>query len=165
MHSERYAYRDRKQKKRNFRKLWIIRINAECRENGMSYSRFINGLSVAGVEINRKMLSELAISDKAAFAAIVEIAKNEKVENKPLIKTVSAKETPKKAIKKETKKEVKAEVKPEAKKEVKKVVAKKATTKKEVAEMTVAELKVEAKAKGIKGYTTMKKAELQENLK
>src|SRR5574344_3145795 len=63
MHSERYAFRDRKQKKRDFRKLWITRINAGCRENEISYSRFINGLSKAGIEINRKMLSEMAIDD------------------------------------------------------------------------------------------------------
>lgn len=88
MHSERYAYRDRKQTKRNFRKLWITRINAECRVNDISYSKFINGLNKAGVEINRKMLSELAISDKEAFANLVKIAKGEKVEVK--------KETPKK---------------------------------------------------------------------
>ena len=62
MHSERYAFRDRKQKKRDFRKLWITRINAGCRENGISYSRFIDGLNKAGVEVNRKMLSELARS-------------------------------------------------------------------------------------------------------
>ena len=71
MHSERYAYRDRKQTKRNFRKLWITRINAECRNNDISYSRFIDGLNKAGVEINRKMLSELAIHDKEAFANLV----------------------------------------------------------------------------------------------
>ncbi len=88
MHSERYAYRDRKQTKRNFRKLWITRINAECRVNDISYSKFINGLNKAGVEINRKMLSELAISDKEAFANLVKLAKGEKVETK--------KETPKK---------------------------------------------------------------------
>ncbi|MBQ6547177.1 MAG: 50S ribosomal protein L20, partial [Bacilli bacterium] len=66
MHSERYAYRDRKQTKRNFRKLWITRINAACRLNDISYSKFISGLNKAGLEINRKMLSELAISDKEA---------------------------------------------------------------------------------------------------
>jgi len=70
-----YAYRDRKQKKRFFRGLWIQRINAACRENGMSYSRFINGLQHAGVEIDRKMLSEIAIHDPAGFTAIVEQAR------------------------------------------------------------------------------------------
>ena len=65
--SGQYAYRDRKQNKRNFRKLWITRINAACRENDISYSRFINGLTIAGVEINRKMLSEIAIDNPKAF--------------------------------------------------------------------------------------------------
>jgi len=79
MHSDKYAFRDRKQKKREFRKLWITRINAECRCNDISYSRFIDGLNKAGVTINRKMLSELAISDKEAFAQLVKIAKEGKV--------------------------------------------------------------------------------------
>ena len=75
MHSLTYAYRDRRQKKRDFRKLWITRINAACRENNISYSKFINGLSKAGVEINRKMLSEIAIDNKEAFTEIVNVAK------------------------------------------------------------------------------------------
>ena len=73
--SLRYAYIGRKQKKRDFRRLWIARINAAARINGLSYSRMINGLKVAGVDINRKVLSELAISDPAAFAALAEKAK------------------------------------------------------------------------------------------
>lgn len=76
MNSLSYAYRDRRQKKRDFRKLWITRINAGCRENGISYSKFINGLSKAGVEINRKMLSEIAIENPKAFTEIVNVAKN-----------------------------------------------------------------------------------------
>ena len=68
MHSYVYAFRDRKQNKRNFRKLWIVRINAACRENEISYSKFINGLSKAGVAINRKMLSEIAINEPKTFA-------------------------------------------------------------------------------------------------
>ena len=76
MHSGQYAYRDRKQNKRNFRKLWITRINAACRENEISYSKFINGLNKAGILINRKMLSELAIDNKEAFADLVSIAKD-----------------------------------------------------------------------------------------
>ncbi len=101
MHSERYAYRDRKQKKRDFRKLWITRINAGCRENEISYSRFIDGLNKAGVEINRKMLSELAINDKDAFANLVKIAKEGKVEVKKAVKAVKEekKETTPKAKK------------------------------------------------------------------
>ncbi|MBE5039284.1 50S ribosomal protein L20 [Ructibacterium gallinarum] len=67
-----YAYRDRKAKKREFRQLWIARINAATRANGMSYSRFMNGLKQKGIEINRKMLSEIAISDPEAFKKLVD---------------------------------------------------------------------------------------------
>lgn len=80
MHAGVYSYRDRRQKKRDFRKLWIVRINAECRVNDISYSRFIEGLNKAGVTINRKMLSEIAINDKEAFKKLVEIAKNGKTQ-------------------------------------------------------------------------------------
>lgn len=71
-----YAYRDRRQKKRDFRKLWIARINAATRINGMSYSKFINGLKKAGVEVNRKMLADLALNDTKAFGQLVEVAKS-----------------------------------------------------------------------------------------
>ena len=74
-HSGAYAYRDRRQKKRDFRKLWITRINAACRMNDISYSKFMNGLSIAGIEINRKMLSELAIDNPKAFTELVEVSK------------------------------------------------------------------------------------------
>jgi len=70
-----YAYRDRRQRKRQFRQLWIARINAAARENGLSYSRLINGLKKAGVEIDRKVLADIAVFDKAAFTAIAEKAK------------------------------------------------------------------------------------------
>ena len=70
-----YAYRDRKQKKRNFRQLWIARINAAARSGGISYNRFINGLKKADVKINRKVLADLAVNDKAAFSKLVEVAK------------------------------------------------------------------------------------------
>lgn len=70
-----YAYRDRKQKKRSFRQLWIARINAAARMNGISYSKFMDGLKKNGIEINRKMLSEIAISDPAAFTKLVEKVK------------------------------------------------------------------------------------------
>ena len=70
-----YAYKGRKMKKRDFRQLWITRINAGCKMNGMNYSTFMHGLKTAGVEINRKMLAELAVNDKAAFAQLVELAK------------------------------------------------------------------------------------------
>ena len=75
-HSGVYAYRDRRANKRNFRKLWITRINAGCRLNNISYSKFIDGLNKAGVVINRKMLSELAIDNPTAFSELVTIAKN-----------------------------------------------------------------------------------------
>lgn len=139
-HSGAYAYRDRKQNKRNFRKLWITRINAACRLNNISYSKFINGLTKAGVAINRKMLSEVAINDPASFTKLVETANNA-LEGKV--------ETPKKVETKkveETKKEVKEETIDLSKK-------------------TLAELKAIAKEKGIKGFSTMKKEELLENLK
>ena len=73
--SWRYAYRDRKNRKRDFRRLWIIRINAAARLHGLSYSRFMNGLKLAGVEVNRKMLADLAITDPNAFAQLAETAK------------------------------------------------------------------------------------------
>lgn len=76
MHSLQYAYRDRRARKGEFRKLWIQRINAGCRQHGMSYSRFIDGLKRAGVEVDRKVLAELAVNEPAAFAALVEVAKN-----------------------------------------------------------------------------------------
>lgn len=76
MKSGQYAYRDRKQKKREFRKLWISRINAAARQHDISYSRLMNGLKIAEIDINRKMLSEIAIADDAAFAEIVAQAKN-----------------------------------------------------------------------------------------
>ena len=79
MHAGAYAYRDRRQKKRDMRKIWIVRINAACREFDISYSRFIDGLNKAGIEINRKMLSEIAINDKEAFKNLVELVKNGKV--------------------------------------------------------------------------------------
>ncbi|MFH0258314.1 50S ribosomal protein L20 [Vibrio rumoiensis] len=70
-----YAYRDRRNKKRTFRQLWIARINAASRQNGLSYSRFINGLKKASIEIDRKILADIAVFDKAAFAVLVEKAK------------------------------------------------------------------------------------------
>ena len=95
MHSGRYSFNDRKKNKGNFRKLWITRINAACRMNNISYSKFIDGLNKAGVEINRKMLSEIAIADMNEFAKLVEVAK--------------------KGLENPTVKETKAEVKAESK--------------------------------------------------
>ena len=133
-HSGAYAYRDRKQNKRNFRKLWITRINAACRENDISYSKFINGLSKAGIEINRKMLSELAINDPKSFAELVNTAKDS-LEGK-IVKT---------SKNVETKKEEKTDVNLDS--------------------LSLAELRDMAKEKEIKGYSTLKKAELIEKLK
>ncbi len=142
-HSGAYAYRDRKQNKRNFRKLWITRINAACRENDISYSKFINGLTKAGIEINRKMLAEMAIDDAKSFAALVETAK----------KALDGKvESPKKA---EVKKETKVETKKEEKKE----------NVEDLSSKTLAELKALAKDAGVKGYSAMKKDELLASLK
>lgn len=142
MHSGKYAYRDRRQKKRDFRKLWITRINAACRENNISYSKFINGLSKAGVTVNRKMLSEIAIDSPATFTNLVDIA-NSALTGKPVAK--------KETVKKETTKEVKKETKTEESTDLSK--------------LTVAELKEMAKEKGIDGISTMKKADLISALK
>lgn len=143
MHSGQYAFRDRRQNKRNFRKLWITRINAACRQNEISYSKFINGLTKAGVTINRKMLSELAIDSPEAFTDLVEIAKAslEGKEYKPATpkkeeKKVTAKEEKKETTKKTTKSSAttkKAETKTTAKKAAPKktTTTKKTTTKKE----------------------------------
>ncbi len=73
--SGQYQYRDRRNKKREFRRLWIVRINAACRLNDMSYSRFIDGLKKAGVTLDRKVLAEIAVSDAAAFTALTDVAK------------------------------------------------------------------------------------------
>lgn len=81
MKSGLYAYRDRRQKKRDFRKLWITRINAAARQNGLSYSRLMYGLKQAGIEVNRKMLADLAVNDAQAFAQLAEEAKKQSQNN------------------------------------------------------------------------------------
>lgn len=143
MHSLSYAYRDRRQKKRDFRKLWITRINAACRENNISYSKFINGLNKAGITINRKMLSEIAIDNPEHFTNLVKVAKDA-LEGKVL-----------EAKKVEVKKAEEPKKTQEAKKET--------TT--DLSELTVVKLRELAKEKAIAGYSTMKKAELIDALK
>ena len=142
-HSGAYAYRDRRQNKRNFRKLWITRINAACRLNNISYSKFINGLTKAGIAINRKMLSEIAINDAESFTQLVNTA-NSALNGEVVALT--------KNVKTETKKDVKKE-------------ETKVETTEDLSSKTLAELKAIAKEKGIKGYSTMKKDELLSNLK
>lgn len=138
MHSLKYAYRDRKQNKREMRKLWITRINAACRMNDISYSKFISGLNKAGIEINRKMLSEIAIDDPAAFTSLVSVA-SAALEGKTVKQEIKA-----------TKKEVVKENK---------------ETSEDLSKLTVAELRKLAKDKGIATSSAMKKAELLEALK
>ena len=156
MHSGQYAFRDRKQKKRDFRKMWIARINAACRANEISYSRFIEGLTKAGVEVNRKMLSEIAINDEKAFAELVKVAKDGKAGKitKAEVKVESTKVV--KATAK-AEKEVK-EVKAEKKETTKKPAAKKATTTKTTAKKeTVKEEKKAPAKKATATKTTAKK--------
>ena len=157
MKSLSYAYRDRKQRKRNFRKLWITRINAAARLNGMSYSKLINGLNKANVEVNRKMLADIAVHDAEAFASIVAIAQD-------ALNGKVAAPAPKKAVKaapvKEEVKVVEEAPVVEAAPVVEEVVEVK-----DLSKLTVAELKAMAKEQGKAGYTTLKKAELIELLK
>ena len=141
-----YAFRDRKARKRDFRKLWITRINAACRLNDISYSKFISGLTKAGIEINRKMLSEIAINDPKQFTNILELSKKGllgKLVKNEVKETVEVEVAGAKATKKETKKEVK--------KEEKEAV--------DYSKMSVAELKEVAKKKKI-SVTGLKKAEI-----
>ena len=153
MHSGKYAYRDRRQKKRDFRKLWITRINAACRLNEISYSKFISGLNKAEVTVNRKMLAEIAIDSPKAFADLVAIAKDA-LEGKVTKRTVKVEKTTKaETAKEETKKETTK--KPAAKKTT---TAKKETTKKETVKKETAEKKPAAKKPAAK-KTTTKKAE------
>ncbi len=159
MHSGQYAFRDRKQKKRDFRKLWIARINAACRNEGISYSRFIEGLTKAGVEVNRKMLSEVAINDPKAFKELVKVAKDGKAGKitKEEVKVEGVKVVKATAAKKEEKVEVKAE-KAEKKPAAKKETATKATAeKKPAAKKTTATKTTTAKKTTTTKKTTTKK--------
>ena len=154
MHSGQYAFRDKKQKKRDFRKLWITRINAACRQNDISYSRFIEGLTKAGVEINRKMLSEIAINDPKMFTELVKTAKEGKTGKIKPATEVAGKEVTVKAAsaKKETKKETVKEEKP---------VKKSTTTKKAPAKKE----ETATKATATKKTTTTKKTPAKKTTK
>ena len=136
MNSGSYAFRDRRQKKREFRKLWIARINAACKSNDITYSRFINGLTIAGVYVNRKMLSELAIFAPEEFTKLVKLSKDA-LEGK--------------APKKEAK-------------EVEAKVEKTVEAKTDYSKLTVAELKAACAEKGIEVTSSMKKADLVDAL-
>ena len=153
MHSGQYAFRDRRQKKRDFRKLWITRINAGCRANGISYSRFIEGLTKAGVEVNRKMLSEIAINDPKAFKELVKVAKDGKAGKitKEEVKVEGVKVVKATAAKKEEKVEVKEE------KTEKKPAAKKTTTKATTEKKPAAKKANTTKTTTAKKTTTTKK--------
>ena len=152
MHSGQYAFRDRKQKKRDFRKLWITRINAACRQNDISYSRFIEGLTKAGVEVNRKMLSEIAINDPKMFSEFVKVAKDGKAGKITKSTEVIGREVTINGTKATKKTEEKKTVKKEAKEETV-----------DYSKMTVAELKEVAASKKI-SVAGLKKAEIIEAL-
>lgn len=141
-----YGYRDRKQTKRNMRKLWITRINAACRLNGFKYSSLINGLLKAGVQVNRKMLADLALNDPKGFTAVVEVArkglageiKPQAVEAKPVVKAAKVEKT---------------------------VEAKVEAVQVELETLTVAQLKEVAQGLGLTGLSGLKKADLVEAIK
>ena len=152
MHSGQYAFRDRKQKKRDFRKLWITRINAACRQNDISYSRFIEGLNKAGVEVNRKMLSEIAINDPKMFSEFVKVAKDGKAGKITKSTEVIGREVTINGTKATKKTEEKKTVKKEAKEETV-----------DYSKMTVSELKEVAASKNI-SVAGLKKAEIIEAL-
>ncbi len=161
MRSQAYAYRDRKVRKRDFRKLWIQRINAAAQINGLKYNQFICGLTNANVEINRKMLADLAVNDAQAFASLCEIAKKNLnvVRAKENVVTFTKESKADRALRalnsnKASKEEV---VETPAKEEVKSASV-------DLNSLTVAELKEMAKAKGVKGISAMKKADLVEVL-
>lgn len=150
MRSLRYSFIGRKQRKRDFRKLWIQRINAACRLNDTKYSQFIYGLSLADIEINRKMLADMAVNDPEGFTALVEVA-NEAIKTYPNGR--------------KDKLNGKAEVAPKTQEKAKKAEPKaKEETADDLNNLTVSELRELAKERDLTGYSTLRKAELIEAL-
>lgn len=171
MRSLRFSFIGRKQTKRNFRKLWIQRINAACRLNDTKYSQFVYGLSLADVEVNRKMLAHMAVNDPEGFSDLVAVSneaikaypngRKDKLNGKPApAKKVEVKETKKAEVKEPE--VVKEEVKePEVAKEEKKAASEDVDLEK----LTVAQLREIAKDNGLTGYTQLRKQELIEAIK
>ncbi|MCR5706035.1 MAG: 50S ribosomal protein L20 [Acholeplasmatales bacterium] len=165
MRSLAYAFRDRKQRKREFRKLWIQRINAACQLNGTKYSLFIAGLANAGIEINRKMLAEMAVNDAEGFAALVKTAlaaPKKAVAAEKVVVLKKATKAEKQAAAAQAKPAKKAAAK---KAEAPKAAAPKAEASEDLSKKTVAELKAIAAEKGVKIPSGAKKADILDLLK
>ena len=149
MHSGNYAFRDRRARKGEFRRLWIQRINAACRQNGTTYSRFINGLKCAGVEVDRKVLADLAVNEPEAFTSLVEVASASEVSN----------QTPATQISENNEKAAEESSVDTAEEETKESPVEEAQQNEDLTSLTVAELKEIAKGLDIK-ISGLRKAEL-----
>ena len=155
MHSGNYAFRDRRARKGEFRRLWIQRINAACRQNGTTYSRFINGLKCAGVEVDRKVLADLAVNEPEAFTSLVEVASASEVSNQTPATQIS--ENNEKAA--EDEKAAEESSVDTAEEETKESPTEEAQQSEDLTSLTVAELKEIAKDLDIK-ISGLRKAEL-----